>query len=605
MIQDLQQEQQSLEDAFTEIGSSNFEEFACSKTAIYVDKTNFIKAVIKGTKVLLFSRPRRWGKTLNMSMLEYFFSIPIKEDGSIDENKLQQKKEIFSGLKIGAYPATIEEHCAKYPVIFISFAGIKTGSIKELEKKLEEIVCSLYNKHEYLLNSNKLTNTDKSRIGRFLDLTASKSALERSILYLSEMLAKHYGKQAIILIDEYDAPLNDCYIKAITNSNYKIESDEYFQNALDLFRNMFESALKTNTTFGKGIVTGILRVAKANLFSGLNNFTEDSILDENYATHFGFTEDEVNDLIKRSDISNSKETISEMRSWYNGYNIGGVTIYNPWSIMNWLNFNGQFKAYWVGTASTTLLEKALILDSFQEEVQNLIEGNTVSMLASPHMVFSDITSSHNAFYNLLLFSGYLTVVRASSGLSGTYNCQVRIPNREVLEIFQMSVVQWLEKAFKLGAGQYHEFAMYLLSGNIEKFSGSLKQYLERSSSYFDSGEMSAETLYNGFMLGIFASSMVADYFVEKERETGDGRADLLIIPKTIAAYDIAFVLEYKVATKTEDLVATANIALEQIKNKNYISKIKSHDNVHRVFSVGLAFCGKHVEVAYSELALTS
>ncbi|MBS0185480.1 MAG: PD-(D/E)XK nuclease domain-containing protein, partial [Proteobacteria bacterium] len=294
------------------------------------------------------------------------------------------------------------------------------------------------------------------------------------------------------------------------------------------------------------------------------------------------------------------KTSTELKSWYNGYNIGGVTIYNPWSIMNCIYNEGEFKAYWVGTASTALIERALVLDKFQEEMQRLVEGESIEMIADPKMVFEDIKSFPNALYNLLLFSGYITAEKVKQALDGvTYICQVKIPNREVRGVFMTSVIQWIESKFKADSREYKAFVGDLLSGDVSKFMATLKSYLEVSASYFDSGKQ-AELLYNGFMWGLFASSMNQDYFVEKERETGAGRADLLIIPKETAAYSIAFVLEYKIANQNENLKEVSKAALDQTEIKGYASKIRGYTNVKKIILMGLAFRGKDVEVSYKE-----
>ncbi|MBS0185952.1 MAG: AAA family ATPase [Proteobacteria bacterium] len=231
-------------------------------------------------------------------------------------------------------------------------------------------------------------------------------------------------------------------------------------------------------------MTGILRVAKANLFSGLNNFGEDSILDKKYAEYFGFTEKDVNMLLHRSKMDQNPETAQTLKSWYNEYNIGELTIYNPWSIMNCLANAGEYKAYWVGTASTALIEQALIMDKFQEDIQRLVKGETIEMIANSKMVFTDIKSSSNALYNLLLFLGYLTAEKAKQELDGiTYICQVKIPNYEVKGVFMTSVVEWIESKFKTDARSYRTFVTQLLSGDVPKFIETLKVYLNTSASY--------------------------------------------------------------------------------------------------------------------------
>ncbi len=581
------------------IGTSNFKSLVTEST-LFVDKTLLIKKIIEDAyDVLLITRPRRWGKTLNMSMLHYFFSIPVKKDGSIDEKEQLARREIFSQLKISGHSDILKNYMGKIPTIFISFKGIKGGTYETIEMGVRDLIYRLYATHDYLLNSDKLSERQKILFKKFIEEDFDFAKLTKSIFYLSEMLHTHFGKKILILIDEYDTPLNDWYALQLARETISSEETTYFQDVLTLFRELLSGALKDNDYLEKAVVTGILRVAKASLFSGVNNLGEDSVLDESYAEHFGFTEIDVNTLLHTCNMDLNPETVQTLKSWYNGYNIGGITIYNPWSIMSCLNNKGAFKAYWVGTASTVLIEQALMLDKFQEELQILIEGGSVEMTADPKMVFSDIKSSPNALYNLLLFSGYLTAEKVKQALDGvTYICQVKIPNREIKGIFMTSVVHWAENKFKVDARDYRAFVADLLSGDAPKFITTLKSYLEASASYFDSGPKQAELLYNGFMWGLFASSVNEDYFVEKERETGKGRADLLIIPKENSPHPIAFILEYKIAPTTEDLKAVAESALAQIEAKEYASKIKAYPHVKKIISLGLAFSGKDVEVAF-------
>ena len=580
------------------IGTSDFEKMVTEST-LFVDKTLLIEQVLKdGSEVTLITRPRRWGKTLNMTMMQYFFSIPVKEDGSIDEEERQKRYEIFSRLKIGQLSELLQNHLGKYPTIFVSFKSIKGLSYKDIENLMQGLIYKLYMTYEYLLQSQKLKESQKTLFKRFLTKDFDISELQNSLFYLSEMLFVHFNQKVLILIDEYDSPLNDWYAQKLTQESLiSSQEDPYFQEMLNMFRNFLGSALKDNSYLEKGVITGILRVAKSNLFSGLNNLTEDSVLEGAYATHFGFTEEEINFLLKETNGEMPSSSADDMKSWYNGYNVGGVTIYNPWSIMNCLNNKGDLKAYWVGTASTTLLEQALILDKFQEDVQTLIEGRAVEMTADPKMVFADIKSSSNGLYNLLLFSGYLTPDKVTSNEGITYNCEVRIPNREILGIFETSTVQWVSHKLDLQVDTYTAFIRQLLEGNIDAFTQKLKNYLEISASFFTTGPKNTEIFYNGFILGLIAS-VSSRYFVETEKESGLGRADLMLIPKPTTKYQNALILEFKFARSEENLQALAQKALDQIDQKNYVSKIKDHKSITNIIKVGLAFRGKEVEVVF-------
>ena len=412
------------------IGNSFFDHHL-SRNSILVDKTLLIKEILEdNSDVILITRPRRWGKTLNLSMLHYFFDYPVTRDGVLDQEKYALKKERFSKLKIGAYPNIIDDHCGKYPTLFISFKDIKEKNYDDLLSDIRGLISKVYSKHKYLLRSPQIDETDKAQFKKYLDRTIEKSEIQESLRFLSSLLHTHFDRKVVILIDEYDTPMNDWYVHALSKEN-TAEGVELLQQILDLFRGILGAALKDNSSLERAAITGILRIAKSSLFSGLNNIREDCLLNKRYAPHFGFTEEEVRGLLQECD--RTETDMEDVKQWYNGYTIGGITIYNPWSIVNYVDEH-ELQGYWTGTASTELLEQALILDDFQEELQTLIEGGTVSMIADPKMVFADIQASSEALYNLLLFSGYLTVVEVEFGKGGTYNCILRIPNKEILEI---------------------------------------------------------------------------------------------------------------------------------------------------------------------------
>ncbi|MBP7189845.1 MAG: AAA family ATPase [Rickettsiaceae bacterium] len=586
----------SIDMRFSRVGSDDFEKIVTTEGAILVDKTLFIKEVLTAGDVSLITRPRRWGKTLNMSMLQYFFSIPVKRDGSVDEERLAQKKAIFARMQIGQqYPEIVEQYCGKYPTIFVTFKGVDTTSHKEVLEGVSSVIYDAFAAHEYMLSSDKLGPSLMNILERVAPKQLNDEEIKKGLQKLSEMLFNYFGKNAIILIDEYDSPMNGWY--SLKLSGKKVGDDP--EDILKLFRSVFGHALKTNTHMERSVVTGILRIAKSNLFSGINNLTEASILDKRYASHFGFTEEEVKGLLHDCDMDHDDSAINEIKSWYNGYNIGGITIYNPWSIINYLR-ERELRAYWVGTGSTALLEIAGLLDDFQPEMQHLIEGGRINMTADPHMVFSEIRTSHEAFYNLLLFSGYLTPQTVNHNTeSDVYSCEVRIPNREVRSIFLSFLRKWISKKFEVEELEYTNFIRGLLAGDVETFISKLRKYLEVSASYHSTGDAKkAEIFYNGLVLGLIATISYS-YFVETERESGTGRVDLLLIPKANTRERTAFVIEFKALKDAGgDLKARADEALAQIKSKNYASKITAYENIERTISLGLAFCGKDVEASW-------
>ncbi|OYZ36602.1 MAG: hypothetical protein B7Y25_06925 [Alphaproteobacteria bacterium 16-39-46] len=436
-------------------------------------------------------------------------------------------------MKIGEDQKIMSEYFGQYPVIFVCFKDIKGLTYEELEMGIRNLIHKLYVAHEYLLQSTKIRETKKEDFRKYLIKEFDLSELKESLLTLSELLFLHFRKKVILLIDEYDTPTNDWYAKQLARGGNASDEDElYLQKILLLFGGLFSKALKGNDYLEKGLVTGILRVAKANLFSGLNN-------------------------------------------------------------------DGELKAYWVGTASTALIENALILDKFQEEIQILSNDGSVEMIADPKMVFADIKSSPNALYNLLLFSGYLTAERSLENEDATYSCDVKIPNREVRGTFKGSLEKWIAKKFNLEVRDYNAFLNDLLKGDVTTFSEKLKSYIAVSTSFYSSGPKNAELFYNGFILGLI-SAVSSQYFVETEKESGLGRADLILIPKPVAKYKNALILEFKFSKGEEDLALLAKKALEQIEAKNYATKVKEHDAVEKILKVVLAFRGKDVDVAFKE-----
>ncbi len=584
--------------SFRELGASSFEKFVTNKQALLVDKTLLIKDIVEGASVTLITRPRRWGKTLNMSMLEYFFGIPVDRDGKIDEHEIAKRRGIFLKMKIGMeYPEIVEEHCCKYPVISVSFSEIKSLNYEGIESGVKERIFALCVTHSYLLRSNVVSIEDKDLLSPLCKRGFSTEELKNSLNYLARAMHSHFGRNVILLIDEYDSPMNYWYGKQLdSNKIDDPEAQKGMENILSLFSGIFGKGMKDNPFLHQAVVTGILRIAKANLFSGVNNLVEASLFNKEYAEHFGFTEGEVSELLSHYGFDYGKTSLEDIRSWYNGYNIGGVTIYNPWSIMNYLRTE-ELRAYWVMTGSTSLIENAFVLDEFQEEIQELIEGKSVEMTADSSMVFADIYSCPDAFYNLLLFSGYLTPSKIEFGDDGGYLCNVRIPNREIRTLFNGFLKRWLNKKFKIESHEYNAFITNLISGNIELFVEKLKQYLEISSSYYLSSKKNSEVFYNGFILGLI-SSLSTRYFIESEKESGLGRADLMIIPKSGSRFKTAFVIEFKFAIDSSNLQSLAKSALDQINGRNYTSKIVEHLHVEGIIKVGLAFGGKDVEAVW-------
>ena len=331
------------------IGFSDFEEYV-NRHFILVDKTLLIKSLLEdGGRVALITRPRRWGKTLNLSMLHYFFDYPVTREGVFDQAKYELKRARFSKLKIGAYPDLIEEHCGQYPTIFISFKDVKDKNYDDVLSRIGGLIWDICNAHYYLKTSEKLSDEQKNQFARYLNRDMNKADICESLRFLISLLYTHFNKKVVILIDEYDTPMNDWYVHALSRENTS-EGAELLQQILDLFRGILGAALKDNSSLERAAITGILRIAKSSLFSGLNNIREDCLLNKRYAPHFGFTEEEVRGLLQECD--RTETDMEDVKQWYNGYTIGGITIYNPWSIVNYVDEH-ELQGYWTGTAHTT------------------------------------------------------------------------------------------------------------------------------------------------------------------------------------------------------------------------------------------------------------
>ncbi|MCC8371798.1 MAG: AAA family ATPase, partial [Rickettsia endosymbiont of Pseudomimeciton antennatum] len=386
---------------------------------IFVDKSLMIKELLEDSgKVTLVTRPRRWGKSLNMNMLQKFFEIevdkrgkPLPEEdrvnnklfigGEVDLGLVTGRKKLLKKLQIAQYSEIISEYQGQFPVISINFKDVKGSSYKEIEVGIKDQIIALFASHHYLNNhvtenTGLLNNVEKENLRQYFDGKVEKNDLKNSLRFLSEVLYKHFNQKVYILIDEYDTPINSSYIKFGSKP-------EEFEQVLELFRGMFGSSLKTNPCLEKGVITGILRIAKANLFSDLNNVSEYTLLDEEFSKFYGFTQAEVDELLTKIPTATNPEQI---KNWYNGYSFGREIIYNPWSIMQCLAHKGKLDHYWLDSGGTSLIDKTLLSDEMQEDLQNLAAGKSIISPITKQISFADINKPVGLF-SLLLFSGYL------------------------------------------------------------------------------------------------------------------------------------------------------------------------------------------------------
>jgi Predicted AAA-ATPase/PD-(D/E)XK nuclease superfamily len=583
------------------VGTDDFYDLLLNSD-IFVDKSLMIKELLEDSgKVTLITRPRRWGKSLNMDMVRRFLEIEVDEYGIQLPQEQRVNYKLFSGgevdlgfdetkelkpLKI-ANVANSMKRQGQFPVIIISFKGIRGSSYEEIESKINYQVIQLFSNYRYLETyltdkENLLNDAQKKQLTRYFSGEFNKVELENSLKFLSDLLYKHFNQKVYILIDEYDTPINSAYMKFGNNS-------EEFEEVLALFRAIFGNSLKTNDSLQKGVITGILRVAKANLFSDLNNLTECSLLDKKFARSYGFTQAEVDELLSQVPTATNPE---EIKNWYNGYNFGGETIYNPWSIMQCLSRQGELDHYWIDSGGTGWIDHVLLSDEMQTDIQALAAGKTITSSITKHINFADINQPEGLF-SLLLFSGYLNT---TTKMPERDIYDLSAPNYEVKYIYEKRMLQWVTKQIKIDNSGYYSFVTLLPDGKIEAFKERLQELLLNSTSFHQTGEKKAELFYSVFMLG-FVNMLAPNYIISSEQESGDGRADVVMIPK-IGKGDKAMIIEYKIAKSSEELADIAKSGLQQIINKKYDSKIKEHSHVKQILKISMAFCGKNMELEY-------
>ncbi len=583
------------------VGTDEFYDLVVNSD-VFVDKSLMIMEVLQDSgKVILITRPRRWGKSLNMNMLQKFFEIEVDEDGRPLLQGQRINDKLFIGgtvdlgfdetkelkpLKIASIANAIKRQ-GQFPVISINFKDVKGSNYQEIEEEIQGQVIKLFASHRYLKHyitkdSTVLDEVQKKKLNRYFTGELTKKDLKDSLKFLSELLFMHFGQKVYILIDEYDTPINSSYIKF----GHKPEE---FERVLELFRGMFGSSLKTNPYLEKGVITGILRIAKANLFSDLNNVSEYTLLDKKFAKFYGFTKGEVEDLLTKVPTKTDPEKIKD---WYNGYTFGGEIIYNPWSIMQCLAREGELDHYWLDSGGTSLIDKALLSNEMQEDMQQLAAGKTIISPITKQISFADIHTQVGLF-SLLLFSGYLN----PTGIDVQEDIyELSAPNMEVKHIYNARVLQWVTDKLKIDKRQYYSFISLLPQCRVEEFKEKLQELLLNSTSFHQTGVARAELFYSGFMLGLI-NILAQDYIIESERETGRGRADIILLPK-VGKNDNAIIIEYKVSKVVEELESVAKSGLAQINDKKYDAKIREYSHVKKIIKISMAFAGKEVAMQY-------
>ena len=544
------------------IGIENFEDII-KDNYYYVDKSMLIEDIlVNRAAVTLFTRPRRFGKTLNMSMIKYFFDVRNK-----DENR-----KLFEELKI--FGSEYMKEQGKYPVIFVSLKDLRGDTWEDTFENLKSFISDLYAEFEDMREI--MNKRDKIKFDKIF-YEEEKGDYETSLKLLSNYIYKYYGKKVIILIDEYDAPIINAFDKG------------YYNEAINFFQVFYSSALKTNDSLKYGILTGITRIIKEGIFSGLNNLKVDTILNKKYSEYFGLLENEV---IKMLDYFEMKYKIEEVKEWYNGYIFGDKRVYNPWSIINYID-NGEIKAYWANVSGNTLLEN--MLDQAGEDVytdlKRFTDGESIEKYISDGTTIKSLLSNDDEIWQLFLYSGYLTKAKEQIEIDETleytniYN--LKIPNKEIRKYFgNMFLNRFFGTELKTSI-----LIKALESGDIKKFEKTLGEIMVNMLSHFDlNSEM--EKIYQVFMIGL-VGFLMGKYEIISNNESGYGRYDLAMIP--IKSNEKAYLMEFKISKTEKGMTLKAEEALKQIDEKKYDTRLKAR-GIKNILKIGIAFYGKKVKV---------
>ena len=556
------------------IGNQDFEKMI-QRNCFYVDKTSFIKEWWENEdEVTLITRPRRFGKTLNMSMLKCFFS-----------NKYADRGELFEGLEVWE-DEKYREIQGTYPVIFLSFAGIKGNTFELSKKQICDKIVELYESNRFLLKSDCISETEKLRYISFLEKPMDED-ISFKLNEMSNYLSRYYGKKVIILLDEYDTPMQEAYVNG------------YWEELVAFTRSLFNSTFKTNPYLERAIMTGITRVSKESIFSDLNNLVVVTTTSNQYETVFGFTEEEVFNSLDEQGLSDKKDIV---KTWYDGFTFGDKKdIYNPWSIINLLKFK-TFKTYWADSSSNGLINSLVKTGSsyIKMMMETLLKGETINVPIDEQIVFSELDYSEDAIWSLMLASGYLKVVSAEPLVGNRRKARrytLALTNLEIQFMFEDMILRWFNPA----KSETNEFIKALITGDIEAMNAYMNKVALKTISYFDTGNVPSdeepERFFHGFVLGLMVDQS-ENYIITSNRESGFGRYDIMLEPKDKQSEKYpGIVIEFKVINprKENSLEETVKAALKQIEEKNYdaelINRGVDKENIHHY---GFAFRNKEV-----------
>ena len=533
----------------------------------YVDKTLLIRDFLdERPMVSLFTRPRRFGKTLNMDMLRTFFEIS-DEDTSV----------YFRDKAIWRAGKTYQDYQGKYPVVSVTFKDMKCETWEETLEKLREVIGNEFARHEQMLSSDRCNAVDKAYFRRLMERTASSTELTSAFMTLTKMLHQHYGIAPVIIIDEYDTPIQQGHTKG------------FYDQVILFMRNLFSGGLKDNSHLSFGFMTGILCVAKESIFSGLGNLTINSITDEKYSTYFGFTPEEVRSMAA---YYGAKDRYEEISAWYDGYRFGQKEIFNPWSVINYFRNDCRPGAYWQSTGSNEIIGEVLSEADAEmyERLQMILQGETFLTYIDTDVVYPEIRRNPSSVYSFLLVAGYLKLVSADQSFPGGLMCQVALPNCEIAFVYKKEILDQLTGIVPPSLAVSIQEALF--SGNGNALRQSIQSLLLESASAFDAA---GENFYQDLVLGLCAM-MDSRYMVRSSRESGKGRYDIGLIPKVRSLPGI--LIELKAAGKNDraNLKTLAEAGLSQIRDKSYETEMRSQ-GISTIYRYGVAFQGKDVEIA--------
>ena len=550
------------------VGIDNFEKLR-EEDFYYVDKTGLIRDLLNNWgEVNLFTRPRRFGKTLNMSMLKCFFEIG-------------GDKQIFDGLAISREKALCDAYMGKYPVVFLSLKDVDGLTFEDAYERLKQLIRNEAFRLAALRESTAITDEEKSAYLRIISENSTFADITGSLRMFCALLEKHYGQKVFLLIDEYDVPLDKAYAHG------------YYDRMIDLIRSMFGLALKTNDSLFFAVLTGCLRVSKESIFTGLNNLMVHSISDMNFDEYFGFTDSEVGDMLAYYGLESHHE---EARKWYDGYRFGEQDVYCPWDVINYcymlrVDPEAEPKLYWLNTSGNELVRS--LIDKTKSgttrmEVEELIAGNTITKQINEQLTHNEIKSSVNNIWSLLYMTGYLTIAQRPTG--GRYT--LRIPNYEVKQIFMQQVLEWFGDKAIAEADQLSGFYAAFEKGDTETITSYLNKQLIATVSYYDA----YESFYHGFLLALL--NTCASWQVASNVETGIGRGDIIVEREDGA---LGFVVEIKEIKDRNRLDAACDAAMKQIEEKDYTAVLRRY-GVEEIWAYGIAFCEKRCRVIAKQMA---